>query len=470
MNVLKCLYENVKSRVEMNFTDKNGCMSNIRSELFPCLNGLREGDILSPILFSLYVNDLKSFLQQHNCQGVDIHYTNGNDIMCYLQMLLLMYADDTVLFATTKPQLQNSLNKYANYCNKWKLNVNVDKSKIMIFGRRKRHTFTLNNKNIEVVDTFKYLGVICNRNGKYIDAIKDNINKARLAMHTLRQTFKDKCIPIDCQIDIFEKTIEPILLYGAEIWGFENTVLIENYYLKTLKQLLGLRKWTPTYMIYGEIGKYPISVKIKMRMIKFLVKLTKGNGNKLSEIMLRAMIDSDTNTTTFKWLNGIKTILRETGYPYLIPQIRNIQHHTSAIQQTLIDQSLQNLNTDSSKCWYYTYLKDKPGMAHYLKCLSENHTVSLLKFRTSNHRLPVEVGRYTKIDRHNRLCPFCLTTGDEFHFLFLCKQFNNARQKYIHRKYTDRPNMYKYYKLMNTDDTQQLQNLAIFATIITKMF
>ena len=99
-------------------------------------------------------------------------------------------------------------------------------------------------------------------------------------MYTLRHTFKEKCIPVDCQIDIFEKTIEPILLYGAEIWGFENTLLIENYYLKTLKQLLGLRKSTPNYMIYGEIGKFPNSVKIKMRMIKFLVKLTRGNGKK----------------------------------------------------------------------------------------------------------------------------------------------------------------------------------------------
>ena len=151
-----------------------------------------------------------------------------------------------------------------------------------------------------------------------------------------------------------------------------------------------------------------------------------------------------------------------------VPQIRNIQHHTSAIQQTLIDQSIQNLNTNSSKCTYYKYLKDKPGMAHYLKCLPEKHTVSLLKFRTSNHRLPVEVGRYSNIPRHSRLCPFCLTTGNEFHFLFLCKRFDNARQKYIQTQYTDRPNMFKYHTLMNTDDTQQLQNLAIFVSIITK--
>ena len=146
-----------------------------------------------------------------------------------------------------------------------------------------------------MVNTFKYLGVIFNKNGRFTDAIKDNINKARLAMYSLRRTFKEKHIPIDCQIDIFEKIIEPILLYGAEIWGFENTTLIEEYYLKTIKQILGLRKSTPNYMIYGEIGKYPITAKIKMRMIKYTIRLTKGEGKKWSEILFKAMIN-DTNT------------------------------------------------------------------------------------------------------------------------------------------------------------------------------
>ena len=86
------------------------------SELFPCANGLREGDILSPILFSLYVNDLKLFLEEHFCQRIDMHYTNGDDIMCYLQMLLLMYADDTVLFASSKRKLLSSHPITAKIC------------------------------------------------------------------------------------------------------------------------------------------------------------------------------------------------------------------------------------------------------------------------------------------------------------------------------------------------------------------
>ena len=71
-----------------------------------------------------------------------------------------MYADDTLLFATSKRQLQHSLNMYERYCRQWKLQVNVDKTKILIFGRKRRQTFTLNNKQVEVIDKFKYLGVI----------------------------------------------------------------------------------------------------------------------------------------------------------------------------------------------------------------------------------------------------------------------------------------------------------------------
>ena len=88
--------------------------------------------------------------------------------------------------------------------------------------------------------------------------MKNNISKATKAMHTLRRTFYDKNIPIDCQIDMFEKTIEPILLYGAEIWGAENTTIIEKYHLKVLKQILGVRPNTPTYMVLGETGKLPL--------------------------------------------------------------------------------------------------------------------------------------------------------------------------------------------------------------------
>ena len=265
-------------------------------------------------------------------------------------------------------------------------------------------------------------------------------------------------------------------MYGSEIWGFENTSIIESFYLKSLKQLLGLRKTIPSYMVYAETGKYPLYVKIKMRMIKYVTSLLEGEGNKLSEIILNIMINDDRQGNEYKWIAGVKGILNDTGFAFLVNQLHNIKPHTQSIEQTLIDQSKQKLNTDTSKCKTYNYIKDKHGMEYYLnlnlnlKCLDEHHTNALLKFRTSNHKLPIELGRYRNIPREDRLCPFCLEVGDEFHFIFKCSKFHAARHKYIDTKYTDRPNMIKFYSLMNTDNTKQLHNLAIFAKIVMNTF
>ena len=58
-----------------------------------------------------------------------------------------MYADDTVLFATNRKDLQFTLNSYAEYCHKWKLIINVEKTKILCFGRKENAVFTINNEN-----------------------------------------------------------------------------------------------------------------------------------------------------------------------------------------------------------------------------------------------------------------------------------------------------------------------------------
>ena len=61
--------------------------------------------------------------------------------------------------------------------------------------------------------------------------------------------------PFDMTLDLFDKMILPILLYGCEIWGFEDVGLIEVFYRKFLKYVLKLNKQTPNCMVYGESGK-----------------------------------------------------------------------------------------------------------------------------------------------------------------------------------------------------------------------
>jgi len=65
-------------------------------------------------------------------------------------------------------------------------------------------------------------------------------------------------------------------LHRAEIWGFENSAILEKVELQYFKLLLNLRKSTPNYMIYGELGRLPISITIKTRLISFWGELIIG--------------------------------------------------------------------------------------------------------------------------------------------------------------------------------------------------
>lgn len=84
-----------------------------------------------------------------------------------LKLYILLFADDAVLFAHTPHALQSMLDDIQNYCDTWGLKVNTKKTKTMIFekGRHTTHNFIYNNTILEVLDSFKYLGIHLFKNG-----------------------------------------------------------------------------------------------------------------------------------------------------------------------------------------------------------------------------------------------------------------------------------------------------------------
>ena len=86
---------------------------------------------MSPILFSLYLNDLENYLKSNNCNGVFMD-VNDFDNFCEIVMyfVCLLFADNTAHIATNAPDLQHSLDVFYQYSNKWKLKIKVNKTKI----------------------------------------------------------------------------------------------------------------------------------------------------------------------------------------------------------------------------------------------------------------------------------------------------------------------------------------------------
>lgn len=96
-DVIRSIYSDVRSCVKSFST---------LSEFFKSDVGLLQGEVLSPFLFSLFINDLESFLEQD---------PNASLSLEHLSMYLLMFADDAVIFSDTIEGLQSSLNNLESY-------------------------------------------------------------------------------------------------------------------------------------------------------------------------------------------------------------------------------------------------------------------------------------------------------------------------------------------------------------------
>ena len=97
-------------------------------------------------MFSLYLNDIDEQFLNSGLEVIDINM---------FKMFMLLYADDIVIFANNAEELQQSLDLLLNYCNIWKLTVNVAKTKVKVFrkgGMLPRNMyFYYNGERLEIV-------------------------------------------------------------------------------------------------------------------------------------------------------------------------------------------------------------------------------------------------------------------------------------------------------------------------------
>ncbi len=168
------MYKILNIGIDGRFYDifKNTYISNIsavkmnreHTEYFGCSLCVHQGDGLSPTLFNIFVNDLQTrFNSEDNNPAI---YDNIN-LGC------LIYADDLVILTESESGMQRSLNKLAQYCKKWKIQINVNKCNIMVACKKMStlpHKFMINGQEFQYVKKYKYLGIVLLYNGSMLCA------------------------------------------------------------------------------------------------------------------------------------------------------------------------------------------------------------------------------------------------------------------------------------------------------------
>ena len=174
-----------------------------------------------------------------------------------LRLFVLLYADDTVLLSDSPAELQQVLSCLHDNCEKWQLQVNTDKTKIVIFSRglvRSNPDFKFGDSVVKVQQDYDYLGTTLNYNGTFTKQVNKQVCLAKRAMFGLLGKIRNLHLPMDIVRHLFETCIIPILLYGCVVWGFPNLSEIESVQTCFYKYLLKLNKGTASCIILGELG------------------------------------------------------------------------------------------------------------------------------------------------------------------------------------------------------------------------
>jgi len=123
----------------------------------------------------------------------------------------------------------------------------------------------------EIVDTFEYLRIVFSENRK-----SNASEQAYKAIFSWYVKIRNLTLPLDCQPKLFDNTVVPILLYSSEIWGYGDLNCIEKIHTDFLKHnILNVKNSTPHCMLYSDLRRFPLSIHIKRKNNRTLVKAYK---------------------------------------------------------------------------------------------------------------------------------------------------------------------------------------------------
>lgn len=447
LQTIQSMYNIVKARV------RNG--SNLTDAFF-CRKGLKQGEITSPLLFSLFINELAMDIIKYGRHGVQL-------LPDLVELFILLFADDIVLLSDTIVGLQNQLNVLARNCAELDLHVNLEKSNIVIFRNggyiSKKEIWCYNGQNVAIVNSYKYLGFFLTTRITFSTALEEMANKARKGVTDIFRTlWRLGDFSATIFLKLFDAQIKPMLLYGSEIWGLNQHKSVENVHTFALKKLLNVSPRTPNDMAYGETGRYPLYICSFTSCIKFWLRLTRMDSSRLPRKAYNMLLSLH-NSGKFCWASRVHRTLYTFGFGF-VWENQGVQIPNAFInmfKQRLIDCHSQNWHehvNSSNRFCVYRLFKMSISLEPYFAAVTNKHIRDvLIRFRIGASKIRTHKLRYVAHTPEDLMCPLCnAVCENEMHTLFFCNSLNDLREKYIPRKYVVHPS-YVTLRLLMRDET-----------------
>lgn len=204
VSVIRSSYSNFRCRVL-----HDGKMS----EPFDTLTGVRQGCLLSPLLFLIVLDAVARRATRDKPRGIVWNPVKPDE-----RLESLDFADDKLELSHTYRDMTLKKNDLAAESAKVGLKINVKKTKEMRVNAESNQPFTLYGEEVERVEKFQYLGSIISEDGGAAKDVLSRINKARGAYTQLCKIWRSTTYSVKTKIHIFKTCVLSVLLYGCETW------------------------------------------------------------------------------------------------------------------------------------------------------------------------------------------------------------------------------------------------------------
>lgn len=438
-NAIKSMYSVVKARVKVNGT---------LTDTFMCPRGLKQGDICSPVLFSLFINELAEEVIQRGKHGIPL----SPDL---IQIMILLFADDIALMSSTVIGLQQQLNILCDTAKKLDLIVNLQKSNIIVFRKggyiSAKEKWFYDGMQLDIVNQYKYLGVLFSTGLTFSHCLEDlAVRGKRQVICILRLLWKFQNLSPKLFFKLFDTQIQPILTYSAEVWGLTgNHSIIEKIHLFALKRFLNVSVKTPNALVYGETGRHPLFINIYTKCMKYWINIVNMSDNRLPKKAYKMLYHLHCRGK-INWASSVCNTLYKYGFGYIWENqsVCNSKRFLVEFKNRLIDCHLQDwdsLMSSKDRFLFYYSFKQFRGVPSYLFTINNlGYRKSLIRFRLGVSFLNTHRLRYSGAPREALCCPFCPNEIEsEFHFLMKCPKYNTLRELFIPTKFYTRASVFK---------------------------
>ena len=249
--------------------------NNHMTQKFDVSNGVRQGGVLSPLLFSVYVDELLEKLKK-------------NGVGCYIGhnfVGALGYADDIILLCPSVKGLKNMINMCEEYAESHDILFNGKKSKYLIFGTYKyNHTVKVNNEIVVRSDSAMHLGHKLHTRNTYNVLIDHAIEKLNNSFHGFMTRF------CSCNVTSKNKLFHQYCssMYGSQLWLMSNAERMYSKWRKYHRIVLEVVNTTHCDLLPLIYDNMPLECSLDLKYMSFY-KTIMSSENRIIEFTANRM-------------------------------------------------------------------------------------------------------------------------------------------------------------------------------------